>query len=526
MKKHSIIFGLILALGFLFGSSYAEGDMQNEDLCSLASLNKFAVFNNLEKFDSVACGFHEDEEEMVFYQVYLFSSSIEDLDQILVEKLSSYQIKDVDSGIVEGMITKFFVENGGLYVELLDEAGAEVGLYIGSANQTDKIEVQFYDNEVVDDLPYRPYLDQNVATWYLNFDLTGNWFENYAVVSEWIEFNWEGDETVNRSITFDVGEDFERLKTLIFSNDYIFKYGNYLTEMPLQNSMHGGMPSLVFYVIDGMTVIIGFDEAQHQMVMSQFSNGVSTPLNEYGKIEQAPFPLSDISSVYDLVEEGVNPFDGFYSEEYEQNFDLKGYEIEFLTYGRMDFRVIYLIDGLDSMEAGIAISDWMPSVKEKYDWYINKADFDIYGEKMYVTGHYFLLNEKDLFLDAFELNYVPELFEFGILEGISERDDYYSKKLQFGLNTNGEETKAYIIHQFGEEYATYSDYIISEEYQNLVEANGGVDFLVSIDEYDQMNVTFYYGDVEVKFTFYDEYKEVAISESTMVAETDLRDLVK
>ncbi len=526
MKKHSIIFVLILVLGFLFGSSYAEGDVPNEDLCSLASLNKFVGFSSIENFDRLACGFHEDEQEIVLYQVYLYSGSIEELDQILVENLSGYQIKDVDSGIVEGMITKFFDDKGGLYLELLDESGLDVGLYIKETDREGIIYVDFMDYGIEDDTPYRPYLDQNVARWFLNFDLTGNWFEDYAVLSEWIEFSWEDGEMLNRSITFDVGEDFESLKKLVFSNDFIYQYGNYLTEAPLQNYMEGGLPALAFSTIDGMSVIIRFDEEQHQMEMNQFSNDVSTPLNEYGKIEQEPFALSEITSVYDFLKEGVNPFDGFYSEQYADNFDLRGYNIEILPYGRMDFEVIYLIDGLDSMEAGIAISEWVPSIKENYDWYINKADFDIYGENMYVTGHYYLLNEKDLFLDAFKMNYVPELFEFGMLEGISERDEFYSKNIQFAMNLSDLETKAYIIHQFGEEYATYSDYIISEEYQNLVEANGGVDFLVSMDEYDQMNVTFHYGDVEVNFTFYDEYEEIAISESTMVAGIDLRDLVK
>ena len=182
------------------------------------------------------------------------------------------------------------------------------------------------------------------------------------------------------------------------------------------------------------------------------------------------------------------------------------------------------MDGIDSAEVGVAISDWQPTIKTNYDWYLNKTDFDLYGENMYVTGHYILLNEKDLFLDAFEMNYVPELFEFGMLEGISERDDYYSKNVQFAKDDV--RTVAYIIHELGDDYSVYYDYILSEAYQSLVETNGGVDFSVFEDDYNQTNVTYSVGEILVKFTFYDQYEDVAISESTMVAETDLRDLVK
>ena len=98
-----------------------------------------------------------------------------------------------------------------------------------------------------------------------------------------------------------MGDDFESLRELVFSNEYIFRYGNYLTEMPLQNTMEGGMPSLVFNTIDGLTVRIGFDEEQREMVVSQIAYDVSIPLNEYGNIEQEPLAVSEIRSVYDLL---------------------------------------------------------------------------------------------------------------------------------------------------------------------------------------------------------------------------------
>ena len=524
MKK---VFGdvlvMVLLLGVFFGAGSAEESVENETLCTLASLNKFVEFKGMEDFASMGCGFLQDLERS-YYSIFEYSGSIEELDQVIVETFVDYSFKGADTDLIEGMITKFFNEKGGVYLELLNGDGKEVGLYIRETEREGIFYVEFFENGIEKDFLYRPYLDQNVASWYLNFDLAGNWFEDYAVVREWFELSWQDGEMMNRSITFDVGDDFESLRELVFSNEYIFRYGNFLTEAPLQNIMEGGMPSLVFTTIDGLTVRIGFDEEQREMVVSQIAYDVSIPLNEYGNIEQEPLAVSEIRSVYDLLGEGVNPFEGFYLEEYADNFDLVGYEIEILPYGKIDFRVIYLVDGIDSAEVGVAISDWQPTVKTNYDWYLNKTDFDLYGENMYVTGHNFLLNEKDLFLDAFEMNYVPELFEFGMLEGISERDDYYFTNVQFAKDDV--RTVAYIIHELGDDYSAYYDYILSEAYQSFVETNGGVDFSIFKDDYKQTNVTYSVGEILVKFTFYDQYEDVAISESTMVAETDLRDLVK
>ena len=72
----------------------------------------------------------------------------------------------------------------------------------------------------------------------------------------------------------------------------------------------------------------------------------------------------------------------------------------------------------------------------------------------------------------------------------------------------------------------YSNFIMSESFKLLVEANGGVNFSISTDQYDDVTVSYSMGEILVQFMFYDEYDELVISESTMVAETDLRDLVK
>ncbi len=551
MKSKKWIFGLIV---FLIGlvclpmmHGLAEGGNVPMVLCAYP-YNVFYGVGLDEVIREMGCGLESDGEGNTYYVVDAeVTIANEDFVASLKDAFGALPFADVEE--IEGLLD----EKGSLSFEMVDDAGVVTTVdlldeYMGT------IRLRRLINEVYSEYVgfYQENINADVLTLGgLDFLLNDTYELPKSTLTvhlldpmTWYEMEW-----LERSLVFDLGDDFEMVKEMVFSTKFVARYTNVLSkDLMTKEQMESRKANLLaedYYSEDeveyslrnlglgrevdgdwmkisltnGIVLGLIFDEDKQQIEIWQSFDRLDVPLNSVALLYGEDTATERLSSLGDLTGSVFDPYVSFPDADLFMSRLIRYADGRIIYSSRFEYSVGQYKNGYDQQEEDFAA--WMNMLPAR-DRYLTYVD-EINTGNMLLTLKSTVIDNKSVFYDLLEKNFNEHLFAVGEVVDVFTEEREMSHLIDFSdLYYGGPSYQdSYKFFAFGDAFYEVKNYMLSEAYQGVLAEQFGENFIyMDPDEYEYYmghentdeNLIFLVNGVQIEITFINSKRQILVSE--------------
>ena len=514
----------VLLFGLMFVVEADEGDYTvNQTLCG-DELNVFAVTEMLDQLTLESCAFQKLADGSLDYVVYYRSDlDLEATLDIIFEVFSGFEADESVPPASREEIIEYMNELGILSLRNGREGFEDFVEVVFSRQEDGSFSLMFTKDLKVEDERYTFFLDENLNLEFFDGELIDSLFGGYDLVDNFIRIYYEEGASVYRFISFDVGDDYAQFEKMILSDETIDAVFGKVISGPVYEEFDG-YDQLSFETLDHLKISLSLNPEEQVIGIIEFNDDFPKLLSKYGGYAETFPVLDELTSVSDLIEADVNPYEVIVGSDM---FDRAYYEIAFNEMGMIDFRYLAWLTSDDYMNSYTEIGEWMSSFDEEHQSVLF-AGLDQYRERYLMTFHYFILGEEPRaqMQNVFDQNFVPALFNFGELDGVLSSYDVYDWRIQFAPGDANWETRSIAMIDLDEDYEKIVDLILENRYQLGLKLKGATDISVSDDGQGHDELSYSINGIFVELIFLEEFETLGVYQSINVDNENIIDFVE
>ena len=548
-KKWMLVF-FVLLIGMFFlpeVHGLAEEGSVPKVLCSYP-YNVFYGVGLDEVIKETACGLESDGEGNAYYVIEGQKMATDEYFVAgLMDAFGALPFADVAE------MNAMLAEAGSLDFEMVDDAGVGTTVeildeYMGEIrlkrliNETYAEYVGFYQDNINTDVLYLGDLDFLLNDTY---ELSKSTLTVHLLdPMTWYEVEW-----LERSLVFDLGDDFEMVKEMVFSNELEARYTDVLSkDLMTKEQMESWKANLLaddFYseyeveyslrnfglgrevdgdwlkisLTNGILLGLIFDEGKQQIEIWQSFDRLDVPLNSVALLYGEDTTTERLSSLGDLTGSVFDPYVSFPDADLFMS-RLIRYADGRITYSsRFEYSVGQYKNGYDQQEEDFAAWVNMLPARERYLTYVD----DINTGNILLTLKSTVIDNKSVFYDLFEKNFNEHLFAVGEVVDVFTEKREMSHLIEFSapVEENPGYQKSYKFFAFGDAFYEVKNYLLSEAYQGVLAEQFGESFVyMDPDEYGYYmgyentdeDLIFLVNGVRIEINFINSKRQIVVSE--------------
>ena len=556
MNSKKIVLVIIVILIGMFClpklSGLAEEGSAPNELCT-DSYNVFFDMEMDEITQVMGCGLESDDEGNTFYVI---DAQVTERNEVFLDGLKKSFGEFPFANFDEMKV--LLEEEGSLSFEMVDDAGVVTTVKFLDEYMED-IQLKRLINDV-----YAEYVDfyqdnlniEVLSIGGLDILLNGSYeLANSMLMVHLLDsMTWDNSEWLERSLVFEMGDDFELIKEVIFSNEVQVKYAGYLRtnlvtkksfESTKNNLLAGGYFSeeevlyklrdmglgqvtdrdwIRFSLTNGIVLDFIFDEEKKQIEILESFDRVDIPIASLGLIEGIESGGPTLEGMSELKGSKYDPFSDFTELEFFTG------RIIYQAKGTIEYSSMFRFptdnsnwDKVDEIQAEI-FDEWVSGKPEREKYLFSIDQLNSSNGMLAIDA--MIIDNRSVFLDLLDKSFNEDLFMFGENVDFNDRAVFLSQILSYNDLVFYSFEQSQKIFFLGDNYDSVKNYFLSDEYYLLLKERNVDSYKIiekGVENPEVSFLRFYLDGIELSISFYDEGKQISVQQVIEVLSMDFDD---